>query len=598
MATVIAYGTSAAVARTLPTVIDHQLHLAHRLREDLVDTAHRREAALAALWSAQPHIAALEARLADLDLQIAETATEARRERAAAGSRRVDTPAGARLQTLRAARKQAAAARRAAIGDVRGQVRELSARAYATERDEIRALYATYCQLGVPSADGQVTQLYWATFNDVVAHHRTAVKRIAADRANAQASRLRHHRFNGSGTLAVQLQREAGDPARTPALLASGNGPWRNVLVLQGQSRDATVRMRVGGGVGGEIVTIPINAHRPLPPDADITGARLVVRRVAGHRTVALHITAWITPPPPVDPRLRPIVAVHLGWRAERGGVRVATWRATAPLTVPDELRDTVNTTATRSGTVLLSVGWRARMRRVDQIRSQRDRALAAVRTVLAEHLRRRPASAGEDCPDATDVESWSFGRFADLARRWRDRPPPGREALAADLEAWRRRDRRRWEAEAHGRGRALRCRDDSYARVAAWLAEVAGLIVVDDISLPSLARRDPPGTGAVRPELAAAAATQRTHAAAGIFRSRIVATARRSGVAVHVHPHRGLSRTHADCGHVNPPHADYSRRFVVCRGCGKTYDQDASATQLMLDAAARLASSESPRTT
>jgi hypothetical protein len=74
--------------------------------------------------------------------------------------------------------------------------------------------------------------LYWGTYNFVFANHNTAVQRIRSRRLDGGPANLRHHRFDGTGTIAVQLQRTATTPPRTPALVADPAGRYRNVLVL------------------------------------------------------------------------------------------------------------------------------------------------------------------------------------------------------------------------------------------------------------------------------------------------------------------------------------------------------------------------------
>jgi transposase len=50
------------------------------------------------------------------------------------------------------------------------------------------------------------------------------------------------------------------------------------------------------------------------------------------------------------------------------------------------------------------------------------------------------------------------------------------------------------------------------------------------------------------------------------------------------------VTRTHHRCGHLNPADDRYARsRFVVCDGCGATFDQDGSATLNMLAASGHI---------
>jgi hypothetical protein len=62
--------------------------------------------------------------------------------------------------------------------------------------------------------------LYWATFNIVAAHHNIANKQVIKARTRGARAEMQFHRWDGTGTLRVQLQREEGDPARTLEMLS------------------------------------------------------------------------------------------------------------------------------------------------------------------------------------------------------------------------------------------------------------------------------------------------------------------------------------------------------------------------------------------
>src|SRR5690606_27762432 len=113
------------------------------------------------------------------------------------------------------------------------------------------------------------------------------------------------------------------DPAGRRAMLARVDREWQRLT-------EGVARMRIGD----ELVTFPVVIHRPLPPEADVTEAQLVVRRIADQLEMYLCVTAELPePPPPAD---GPVVAMHLGWRLRPdGSVRVATWAASEPVDVP-----------------------------------------------------------------------------------------------------------------------------------------------------------------------------------------------------------------------------------------------------------------------
>ena len=70
----------------------------------------------------------------------------------------------------------------------------------ATLLADQKQLYRRYCQ---------DDDLYWGTYNDVFRNHRTAVQRIRRRRVDGKPAVRRHHRFEGTGTITVQLKRTA-----------------------------------------------------------------------------------------------------------------------------------------------------------------------------------------------------------------------------------------------------------------------------------------------------------------------------------------------------------------------------------------------------
>ncbi|KEP41925.1 hypothetical protein MKSMC1_29230 [Mycobacterium kansasii] len=574
----------------LPDVLRAQLRLAHDLREDLVTLQLEYEETLKAIWSSYPLVAAAEE-----TLQVAEAAAETAAqavstERLRQRTKRIVGPIADRLTAARVEVKRARQQRRDAIVAVRDHAADRIHQAATQLKTDHKRLYAQYCQQ---------KGLYWATYNDVRNQHNTAVKLIKRARAAGRKSQLRHHRYDGTGSIAVQLRRQSHQPARTPIVLADPAGKYRNALVLpwieptrwQAMSRAqqrhrgrVTVRMRCGSQNGQPTwIEIPVQQHRMLDADADIIGARLTVTRTAGHLTARLSVTAKLPDPPEVDSG--PVVAIHLGWRDTDNGTQVATWRSTSPLDIPMELRDQlIASPDATTGAVVVPHRITERITHSDELRSQRDLALDAVRAKLAAWLAEHGPVPHPTRPEATvesgDVARWrSPARFAALAQAWRVAPPPGGQDIAGVLESWRRSDRALWERQEHGRGKAVRHRNNLYRQIAAIFADQAGRIVVDDTSVSAIAAAPTD----LPTEVATRIARRRVVAAPANLRAAITSAATREGVPVSVVPAAGLTRIHAHCGYQNPADGRHIARPVLCDGCGSSYDPDASATLLML---------------
>lgn len=706
----------------LPPEVREQLEKVWAFRQDLVDVEDTFEDAMKALWSSVPAIAACEAVTVAAAAEAAELREQARREHSAGRTSVTSGPLAERLRDAQRRAREARQARRDLIAAAApGKAAEIAALEQA-RKDAITACRKRH------AAAGLTPWSYLMALSD----HGVAVQLVGKRRARNLPARLRHSRHDGTGTIAVQLQRELGvsaaeraqvaglkaagltpwqvsealaagvpaaevtagqvaalrdaalrpgevvralaaglaadaaaaaiaageagggtvkareearaaalaaaleaaaawtpervpgrtwsaqtisrmlpegpektpDPPRSPELLASGGGKWRNVLQLgpwmppeefaalpRGQRRDIA---RTGEAVlavgGGRTVTLPVDVHRMIPADAEIVEASLTVTRIAGQWDAAVNVTVRAADPPARD--AGPAVAVHGGWRKRAdGSVRVAAWAAAGPLRVPDALLDAGLVAVHgdgRRGEIMVPAAWVDRAGYPAGVRSVRDTLLDPVREKLAAWLDGHPL---DDGPAAGDVRRWqSPGRFAGLALRWRDAPPEGGEEIAALLEQWRVRDRHLWEIEAHDRDQLTRRRDDAWRKVAAWLAGAAGLLVVDDADLAVLRRR--PGDADDDPVLPGAAAEKARARAAlsapGRLRQMAVAAAVRRGVRVDVAGSAFLTRTCPECGQVGDADRRYAVSAVVaCPHCGHRYDQDVSAAGLMLARAA-----------
>lgn len=577
----------------IPDVVRQQLRLAHNLREDLVSLQLAYDEDIKAIWSSYSAVAAAETEVAAAEARAVAANEAVKAARSVVGGKRVDEALTARLREARAVLKSARQARRDAIAGVREAATQRRRERAAQLAADQKALYGTYCQRGEPT-------LFWATFNSVVDEHRAAVRRIQRQRAQGRPATLRHHRFDGTGTLAVQLQRTTGAPARTPAVLADPAGRYHNVLQLpwiaperwaamsraeQRRAGRITVRMRCGSVEGRpQWIELPVQAHRWLPADADVIGAKLSLTRVGADLRARLSVTARLPRAAVPRPPDLPTVAIHLGWHSIDDGIVVAHWRSDRPLAIAPELANViVPITEDVSGRIVAPDSIATRLERHAEIASVRDVALDAIKRKviawLSEHgARLRPTYRGEEVT-AADVAQWrSPAKFAALAVAWRETDLE----IAESLEAWRRADKLLWQQQGHGRARALGYRDDLWRQVARALVNQCGRIVIDDTNISevirnTLDRSDLPN------DLQQRIDRRRDYAAPGALRSSIVAAAERDAVPVTVVSAAGLSRIHAGCGYENALDRRPRQRLIVCGGCGRTYDPDLSATMLML---------------
>ncbi|MFY1673879.1 zinc ribbon domain-containing protein [Plantactinospora sp. WMMB334] len=595
-----------------------QLASAHRFRNDLVALRHRYEQQLSDVWSGHPQIADIERQLAAASQEADALEAQARREHAADRTTVTRAETATELRTARgrvgALRRQ----RRAAIAEVYPATTPVREALLVEHKAAVKSCRQRY------AADG----LYWATYNLILARHVQAVRRVQQEHEQGRQAMLRVREWNCAGTIAVTLQRRSSEPPRTPELLASGTGRWRNVLQItpwlppsvflalprherRRTARSGVARFAIGAG---RHLTLPITVDRMLPATADVVTAELVVEQLAGRPRAALRVTARVPDPEPV--RGRHPVAVHFGWRLRSGSVRVGTWASSEPMAVPPHLSEVVRSyDAGRWGEIVLPPAWVEVAGRPDALRSRRDTSLAAVQRRLAEWLDQRPQpdnSALAAPITAMEVRKWrSPRRFAELVRQLDQAPLVGDGAAEVIdmLRAWHRPDRQLWQWEANEADQIRSRRDNAWHQVAAWLADQVDLLLVDDTDLSSLlsgadlgqiprqgARPGPVDGEAVgRPSAVPAEVTRRARARAnlaapGRLRRLLTSAAQHNGATVREVPNAHLTRTHRRCGHVADPHRRYERAAeVACPGCGQVYDQDYNAALLMLDQSGEL---------
>jgi hypothetical protein len=586
-----------AVKGDLPAEAAAELRRAHRLRNKLTEIELGYQEQVAAAWAAHPQIAAALECLEQSAAAVSDLTGRAKARRAADRSAKPDPEVTAALKDARAARS---------AGKL--EVRRLKDQYYASgvrpallaARDARHAaVKGTY-----PQSVGE--GLYWATVNDVTDHHSVSVQQVAAKRKAGLPAQVRFRRWRGEGTLAVQLQRQAGDPARDPEMIASAGGKWRNVAALgphagpddfaalpRGERRAAArrgvLRFRIGSGAAAATVTVPVVIHRMLPAGADITGMRITRRVLAGKPEVTVSVSARV--PAPLPRTEGSLAAVHAGWRALPDGalrVAVVAGAGTPPAGLAAPGRDQVARDHGGWAELVIPAGWRSIQARDEKLRGRRDGNLNVLRAWLLAWLAGQP----EWCRRAADPDgtlaSWrSPARFARLARSVAaDGVPPADPGWAEayrQLAAWYRQDLHLREWECCERDQLTRMRDEAWRRAAAWITGGAALVVMDEWQVAPLARR-PDVTGEDDPQ-ARAARANRFLAAPGALLSAIRGAAGRRGVTV-TEPGAEGAAAHYACGTPLDAAQRMAQVMVWCSRCGVMVDQDWNALQVLLAAA------------
>lgn len=592
---------SAAARREITEhpLLMEQLLLGHELRNKLVELERLNEEALKALWSEHALVAEAEEAVAEADAAVVALLDRAKQEHSQDRSNKTRPATAKEITAARKALKDARGLRRQRISEVYPLVKPKIEALRKQQRAKVKEIYKDFCT---------ERGLYWATFNQIDKYHKTAVQRVAKARREGKPSQLWFKRWDGQGTISVQLQRQSDDPVRSPQILASDDSGWRNVLKLPPvytpqEWAEMSRGQRVSAGRGilrwtlgrGRILDLPVQMHRPIPPEGDIAQATLT-RTVTGG-TAELFVALTVKLPDP-EPREGPPVAVHMGWRQRPdGSVRVATWASHKPVTVPMNLTDNVIVHDTgRTGEIVYLAKDIKIAERPAALVSIRDKARAPVQEALAAWVDTEAVTyqMRPDDPDSVltgaQIQRWRSGRhLARLARGWREQGAPvdAPKELVDQIEAWYRQDvLHLYPWEAHERQQNINYRNNRWREVAAWLTEHVGMVVLDSTDLASMRRKTDPGETDpnVPTEVATAARNRAVVVAPGFLRSAIAAAAARKGVTVGEVVSAGLTRTHYKCGYTAEAHSRFAASImVVCPGCGDSYDQDHNAARLML---------------
>lgn len=568
-----------------------ELQRQYALRALLVDIEDEQQTRLDAIWRSHPDVGPLLKDLAVKQSAAEELAAEVRRLNASArssqpGDERADE-LDAAWDEVRAARDAVKEAKAAGKPLVAGQLRDAS-----KTRDA--AVAATYA----PSVAGG---LCWSTVNDTVAKHNTAVQKMIKDRTEGRRAQMRHHDWDGTGTLRVQLQRGADAPPRTPAMLAGPASPWANVaalrnIILDPGEWDTTpvsvrkrgeLRLRIGqdnsrtGGVNTKrTVTLPLVYHRQLPPDADITDVRFTRRRTLHTYECWVTFTCLLPVPPPVTEGS--LAVVHIGWRVLPDGALRA-----AVVAGPPPPRNLVDLGLVRWyggwGEIVTPARLRSHLEKLQDIQGTATENFTATRDWLVEWIAKHPGTREVLDPDGTLAGWLSADLLADLTRRsaYLADDPLYTEAVTW-LQAWEEQDYHLRKWIAFGRENIIGWRQDAYRQAAAWLTSGGvAQVVVDGWRVPT--RR---AAGENRAMANRARANARL-VSPGELRQVIQIAGGRRGVKV-VEPSGVKYGMHQGCGG-NLPREERSRAALVrCTRCDHMVDQDVNAVRALAAAAER----------
>jgi hypothetical protein len=352
------------------------------------------------------------------------------------------------------------------------------------------------------------------------------------------------------------------------------------------------VRLRIGSDARRNPIWLemPFVLDRPLPPEAEVTGAQIVRTRVGVHWRYRLCITTRLPDPAPA-PATLPRIAVDIGWRRmEDGTLRV--------------------------GYAVAENGWSMDIRcpertitdiaRVEEVRAGRDRDFAAAQDRLATWIEAQPTLPEWFRARTRTLRRWrSPAALRRLCEDWREQPFDGDAEAWGALEQWRERydaeyvhpDGRRGRSdgdlhhlarEAHLRDQALAHRNETYRAVATEIARRASCVVIERFDLRAITRRPAPEQEGASTTFRRAERT----AAPGVLRTYIRQACAAHGVPVVEVAAAYTSLEHHRCG-LQVEQECAAATMFYCPDCDEWYDRDDNAARNLLRRASEGGSAE-----
>ncbi len=533
----------------LPTVVytygvhmpdDHQslidtLYLANKYRNQLIELELNRRKSDAALLSQYGTVGELEQRIAEITLR--KEALYAEKIARPKPDRRTPFHGDATMKELKETLKGLYVELKAAKATARTEL--------APKRAELwDSFYEDY-----RTARGQ-NNLYWGTYLQVE----------SAFEKSAKSLNPRFKRFDGTGTLAVQVQKSVSIvnlfqiPEISPRVWSLPRGERKKATLVN-------CRMRIGSDEKRKPIWLDFKVrwHRPLPSDSLIKWVKLHRIRIGNRFKWELHLSVEHARPAQNNSVLKN-VGIDLGCRRlPDGRMRMGY--------MYDYLGEDQE--------IVVNERNISALKHADSLVSIREREFNGFKPVLLEWYGRTNDKAEWITEALAEFSHWkSPRRLSKLAFRWRNNRFDGDEEIYAKLEAWRKQDLHLWDWEASERVKTYRRRRDEYRNIAADIAKNYDVVYLEDINLQDVMTDD---SGKAEQRYLAAAV------AVGEFRTILKNACDSRGT-------RLVKVVSAKICTVCRSSLDSSDRELIqtCGSCKSTWDQDANSARNIRESGAR----------
>ena len=546
-------------------LIEDQLFLSWRYRNDLVEVEHARRATLD-------------------DLMVKRLITEIS---SVTKAKRVLTFACGHTQPWYAPRKkkddgtvikdpeEVAAEEAAAVPPEVGDVRACRACSDTPEllaaREAVHERVKSYCKLL-----RNASQVYWGNYMLIEA---------AASSANSSPTKPKFKRWKREGQIGMQIQ--SPKPLTFGGALAGTDTRMRIERLADGgkiqagsrrSGRNAILHLRIGSDEHRKPIwgRWPFIMHRLPPLDAKIQWVWVQKQHRGPDVRWSVYVSvseSGVLMDPKIEQDRKGIVALDPGWRVRDEGLRVGYWR-------DDE---------GNSGEYVIPAELVGKKRHAEAVGGDRDKHFNGFRPHLVAWFRGQIKGSLPDWirKSARTLWQWkSANRLYDLAMRWRAPKNrfPGDEAIFEEVQAWAKQDRHLHAWTAHETAKALDHRNELYRLWSVDLARHYCAVVTEDFDVPSvMGRKGLPEDASDGEKIRADRASSNRHLAApGIFRRILIESCRARGTLVVKDPPEWTTIDCAICG-VRIPWDPAPKIEHRCEACGNVIDQDDQACRNLL---------------
>lgn len=254
-------------------------------------------------------------------------------------------------------------------------------------------------------------------------------------------------------------------------------------IVKQSATKYSTVQIRIGAYDKRVVVQGSVYLHRPIPPDAKISYATIVERRIGKDLRHYLQLSATGLPVEAPNGNSG-IVAMHTGWTRDELGIQIAGIAAAGE----DEPQ-----------VIYLDKKVEGMLEKEERLKSVRDK----LRDEIVSHIKAVTVNdAPEDLADELltirklPTQHVTQKRLAAVVWHWKNTCPDYAPALLERQDKWRKADKMLLQTSSHAGYRARNARKKQYESIAAKVTGDYGTIVLSKPDLKAAARIKKERTG------------------------------------------------------------------------------------------------------